>query len=131
MENWTSGYSRTQLDDAQERYGLRFPPDLIELGKECVVLANLSKLAFALVVLLERPIWRRGHDQVDAARVDRRQVAGVSDEEAMGCIDLLDRGLDLSPDGFISRKARKIGLWILEFACCGKHNRGCFADVHL
>ena len=31
MDNWTSGYSKTELDDAQERYGLQFPPDLVEL----------------------------------------------------------------------------------------------------
>lgn len=31
MSKWTAGYSLVQLDEAQERYGLRFPPDLIEL----------------------------------------------------------------------------------------------------
>ena len=31
MENWTSGYTNAELDHAQERYGLRFPPDLIDL----------------------------------------------------------------------------------------------------
>jgi hypothetical protein len=31
MENWTTGYSQSELDSAQERYGLRFPPDLIDL----------------------------------------------------------------------------------------------------
>jgi len=28
---WTDGYSSDELDTAQERYGLRFPPDLVEL----------------------------------------------------------------------------------------------------
>jgi len=31
MKKWTSGYTQTELDDAQDRYGVRFPPDLIEL----------------------------------------------------------------------------------------------------
>ena len=30
-ENWTDGYSQGELDWAQERYGLVFPPDLIAL----------------------------------------------------------------------------------------------------
>jgi hypothetical protein len=30
-EQWTAGYTSSELDAAQERYGLRFPPDLIEL----------------------------------------------------------------------------------------------------
>ncbi len=31
MERWAKGYSRAELDRAQDRYGLRFPPDLIDL----------------------------------------------------------------------------------------------------
>lgn len=31
MENWTDGYTQSQLEEAQERYDVRFPPDLIEL----------------------------------------------------------------------------------------------------
>jgi hypothetical protein len=31
VSHWTSGYSRSELDEAQERYRLRFPPDLVEL----------------------------------------------------------------------------------------------------
>jgi hypothetical protein len=31
MQDWAAGYSQSQLDAAQERYGLRFPPDLIDL----------------------------------------------------------------------------------------------------
>lgn len=30
-ERWTRGYTRSELDSAQERFGIRFPPDLIEL----------------------------------------------------------------------------------------------------
>jgi hypothetical protein len=30
-ELWTDGYTSNELDAAQERYGLRFPPDLVEL----------------------------------------------------------------------------------------------------
>ena len=31
---WARGYTRAELDAAQERFGLRFPPDLIELYLE-------------------------------------------------------------------------------------------------
>lgn len=31
MDRWTTGYTRSQLDAAQDRYGLRFPPDLTDL----------------------------------------------------------------------------------------------------
>jgi len=31
MQRWTKGYTQSELDRAQERYGLRFPPDLIAL----------------------------------------------------------------------------------------------------
>jgi len=31
MDEWTQGYSAAELDEAQERYGLRFPPDLVAL----------------------------------------------------------------------------------------------------
>ena len=30
-EEWTRGYTQSELDAAQERYGLRFPPDLVAL----------------------------------------------------------------------------------------------------
>ncbi|MDB5703073.1 MAG: hypothetical protein JWN66_189 [Sphingomonas bacterium] len=31
MSHWAEGYTQRELDDAQIRYGLRFPPDLIAL----------------------------------------------------------------------------------------------------
>jgi len=31
MDEWTTGYTRMELEGAQERYGVRFPPDLIAL----------------------------------------------------------------------------------------------------
>lgn len=34
MEKWAAGYSQSQLNEAQERYAIRFPPDLIELFLE-------------------------------------------------------------------------------------------------
>jgi len=34
MRSWLPGYSQRELDEAQERYSLRFPPDLIELFLE-------------------------------------------------------------------------------------------------
>lgn len=34
MDNWTAGYTSSELDAAQERYDLRFPPDLIDLFLE-------------------------------------------------------------------------------------------------
>jgi hypothetical protein len=30
-ESWTDGYTGSELEAAQERFGLRFPPDLVEL----------------------------------------------------------------------------------------------------
>ena len=34
MEDWGPGYSPAELDTAQEKFGLRFPPDLIEVLRE-------------------------------------------------------------------------------------------------
>jgi len=34
MENWQAGYTQSQLDDAQERYDICFPQDLIALFLE-------------------------------------------------------------------------------------------------
>jgi hypothetical protein len=34
MERWTTGYSQAELDAAQERFGLQFPPDLVDLLRE-------------------------------------------------------------------------------------------------
>ena len=34
MANWTTGYTKTELDEVQERFALRFPPDLVELLQE-------------------------------------------------------------------------------------------------
>ncbi|MBW8743182.1 MAG: hypothetical protein JF628_02325 [Sphingomonas sp.] len=31
MYSWSPGYTQRELDEAQERYGLRFPPDLVAL----------------------------------------------------------------------------------------------------
>jgi hypothetical protein len=31
MHDWSAGYTQSELDDAQARYGLRFPPDLVAL----------------------------------------------------------------------------------------------------
>lgn len=35
MKHWTTGYTAAQLDDAQAKYGVRFPPDLIDLYRQC------------------------------------------------------------------------------------------------
>jgi hypothetical protein len=31
MEHWEAGFTRAELDEAQERYRIRFPQDLIDL----------------------------------------------------------------------------------------------------
>lgn len=31
MDDWATGYTQSELDQAQERYGIRFPPDLATL----------------------------------------------------------------------------------------------------
>jgi hypothetical protein len=33
-ERWTTGYTQAEIDIAQQRYGLRFPPDLVALFRE-------------------------------------------------------------------------------------------------
>lgn len=33
-DDWAEGYTQSELDDAQARYGLEFPPDLIALLRE-------------------------------------------------------------------------------------------------
>ena len=33
-ERWTTGYTQAELDAAQEKYDLRFPPDLVDLLRE-------------------------------------------------------------------------------------------------
>ena len=34
MGDWTTGYTPSELDEAQEKFGLRFPPDLVALLRE-------------------------------------------------------------------------------------------------
>lgn len=34
MADWAPGYTQAQLDDAQARYGLAFPPDLLDLLRD-------------------------------------------------------------------------------------------------
>jgi hypothetical protein len=34
MVDWTRGLTQTELDEAQARYGVRFPPDMVELYRE-------------------------------------------------------------------------------------------------
>ena len=34
MDRWTTGYTAAELEEAQERYHLRFPPDLLDLLRE-------------------------------------------------------------------------------------------------
>jgi hypothetical protein len=55
-ERWTDGYTSAELDAAQERYGLRFPPDLVDL------------------LLNRRPAdgydWRTGHADIRRALQD-------------------------------------------------------------
>lgn len=53
MRHWTSGYTQSELDSAQQRFELRFPPDLVEL------------------LLERRPVagydWRTDHDRIRQA----------------------------------------------------------------
>ncbi|HVQ08218.1 MAG TPA: hypothetical protein VMS43_07260 [Allosphingosinicella sp.] len=53
MRQWTAGYTQTELDAAQERFGLRFPPDLVALLRE------------------RRPLhgydWRTGDERINRA----------------------------------------------------------------
>lgn len=49
--NWTTGYSQSELDDAQHKFGLVFPPDLVALLRD------------------RRPL--KGHDWIDEAAIQR------------------------------------------------------------
>ncbi|WP_315729189.1 MULTISPECIES: hypothetical protein [unclassified Bradyrhizobium] len=49
LDHWTRGYTQAELDDAQAKFGLVFPPDLVALLRE------------------RRPV--RGHDWADEAAI--------------------------------------------------------------
>jgi hypothetical protein len=57
-------------DDAHEpaagnQHAKAMLPYLVELVMEGVIIFDEPKLTFAVGIFLERPVWRRGQDQVD------------------------------------------------------------------
>ncbi|WP_050043934.1 hypothetical protein [Bradyrhizobium sp. LTSPM299] len=67
LVQWTKGYSQAELDSAQHRFGLVFPPDLRTLLRE------------------KRPV--EGHDWTDEAAM-RRAI----DRPVDGLLDSVERG---------------------------------------
>jgi hypothetical protein len=64
---WTKGYTQSELDRAQRRFGLVFPPDLIALLRR------------------RRPV--EGHDWTDDRAIDKRSTGPSKD-----CFILLRMG---------------------------------------
>ena len=87
MENWTAGYTQSELDIAQERYGLRFPPDLIDLfldrhpingynwkGEDHRIREMLAWPMDMLTFDVEHGSWWRDWGERPATAEDRREV---------------------------------------------------------
>ena len=69
---------------ARDQYPGAFLPRLVELVKECFVGFDRAELTIDLRVFLERPIGRRGDDQVNGSVRNLGQVAGVALSKRMG-----------------------------------------------
>jgi hypothetical protein len=67
LVRWTNGYTQAELDRAQDRFGLVFPPDLVALLSE------------------KRPV--EGHDWTDDAAIRR-----ALDRPFDGLLDSVERG---------------------------------------
>lgn len=87
MEHWTSGYTQSELDEAQERYGLHFPPDLIDLlldrqpingydwkGENHRIREMLAWPMDMLMFDIEHGSWWSDWGERPAAAEDRRTV---------------------------------------------------------
>jgi hypothetical protein len=46
------------------------PPDLIQLLEEIIVVLDVAQLIVVVIVLFERPVWRRRYDEVDSLRLE-------------------------------------------------------------
>src|SRR2546421_2413979 len=60
-----------------------FAPDFVEFIEERVVICDLAKLIFVFFVFFQRPIRRRGDDEMDASIRNPREIACVAEPETM------------------------------------------------
>jgi hypothetical protein len=49
---------------ARNEYTMALCPNLVELTEKMIVTLDVSHLSGRMVVLLERPVWRRSHDEM-------------------------------------------------------------------
>jgi hypothetical protein len=89
-------------------------PDFIQLGQKVVVVLDVSELPIALAVLFERPIRRRGHDEMDTMVREKTQISRVVTDEVMRGRDFMQPSRDRGRQSRIACDAREIGLMIGE-----------------
>src|SRR5580658_8853349 len=69
---------------ASDEYSRALPPNAVQLGKEMFVILEMSHLvAITRCILLQRPVWRRGHHKMDRGVRDPRQIPGVPEPQVM------------------------------------------------
>jgi hypothetical protein len=84
---WAAGYTAAELDDAQARFALRFPPDLVALlrerrptagydwtGPEEPICRRLSWPLEGLLFDVENGLWRPGWGERPARAEERAEV---------------------------------------------------------
>lgn len=89
MQHWKAGYTPSQLDDIQAKFGLRFPPDLIDLyldrrpsakdacdwlGNEEIVQARLQWPLESILFDVRHNIWWDHWGDRPRAMADREDV---------------------------------------------------------
>ena len=122
-DHWTKGYSQTELDDAQAKFDLAFPPDLLTLlltkrpvgGHDWRNEAAIRKmLAWPLETLLfdvehNQLWWSEWGKRPDTAEA-RREILALVVSRAPRLIPLFShRFLAASP--CVSGNPRLLGLW--------------------
>src|SRR4051812_39830122 len=102
MYSWTPGYTQGELDDAQERYGLRFPPDLIASflerqpspgfdwrGEDASIRQMLEWPLEALLFDVEQGFWWPDWDERPRRPEERKEVVESALQAAPRLIPLL------------------------------------------
>jgi len=75
------------------------PPDLVELVEESLIAPDVAELTFRVVVLLGRPVRRRGEHQIDARRREEVHLPRITIAQVMPRRHLLRRVFDLACQG--------------------------------
>jgi len=68
---------------ARHQHAVRFRPDPIQFRQEVIVILDVTHLPLGIIIILERPIGRRGDHQMDRAIRDKGQIAGVALHQPM------------------------------------------------